>query len=341
MADSKLTALTEVSVPALTDITYWVATPGGTPASDKITGNRLGGLLVPSICQGRLTTESGVPVSSSDRTAQGTIYWTPSTIDGSGLATGLAGFYDGTRYLVLSLSEISLALTVTSGKNYDVFLNYNSGTPALALSAAWTNDTTRADALATQGSIIVKSGTTTQRWIGTIRASGSNVTADSGGGTTTQVGGQRYVWNAYNQVRRNLTVIDTTNSWSYNTNTIRQADAASGNKIEYVSGAAAMAVQAYVVANAFVAGNVSIGARAGIGLDSTTTFAGLTGNIFAQGASGVAAVTGTIFSTYVGTPGLGYHYLSWNEAGADNTCVFTGDNGSDGSQSGLTAVIAN
>lgn len=36
MADSKLTALTEITAPALTDIMYLVATPGGTPAEKKL-----------------------------------------------------------------------------------------------------------------------------------------------------------------------------------------------------------------------------------------------------------------------------------------------------------------
>lgn len=36
MADTKLTALTELTTPATTDIVYGVATPGGTPASKKI-----------------------------------------------------------------------------------------------------------------------------------------------------------------------------------------------------------------------------------------------------------------------------------------------------------------
>lgn len=337
MADSKLTALSEVSVPALTDIAYWVATPGGTPASDKITGNRLGGLLVPSICQGRLTTESGVPVSTSNRTAQGTIYWTPCADAGFATASGLAGFYDGTRYVILSLTEISLALTVTSGKNYDVFLNYNSGTPALALSAAWTNDTTRADALATQGPFVVKSGTTTQRWVGTIRASGSNVTADSGGGATTQVGGQRYVWNAYNQVPRNMAVFDSTDSWSYTTHTIRQANAASGNKVEYVTGAASTDVQANLVATVGMRSSATFDASSGIGINSTTTYSPL-GSGGGFSADAVSAVSVCISSVYKGQPGLGYNYLSWNEAGTAGTCNFAGDDG-DYLQSGMYASL--
>ncbi len=161
---------------------------------------------------GRLTTESGVPISTSDRTAQGTIYWTPylgSTVS----------LYDGSNWASYAFTERSLALTITSGKNYDVFLYNNSGTITLELSAAWTDDNTRATALVLQDGIYVKSGATTRRYVGTIRASGTNQTSDSGGGTTTQVGGQRYVWNYYNRVGRWLAVFDSTDSWTYATAT--------------------------------------------------------------------------------------------------------------------------
>jgi len=293
--------------------------------------------IVPEFCEGRLTTESGVPQSITDRTAQGTIYFTPSTHSGVATTSGKITLYNGSALVLLSFTELSLALTLTSGKNYDVFVDYNSGTPQLVLSAAWTNDTTRADALGVQNGIIVKSGTSAYRWVGTIRASGANVTADSGGGTTTQVGGQRFVWNAYNQLPRCLNVIDTTNTWAYTTDTIRQANGAAGNKVEYVSGAAGVLVQAEVVASVQLNGNTTTAAKAGIGLDSTTAFSGLVGEV---GIFTAAITTGHVITgRYRGYPGLGYHYVAWCEKGANSTCNFVGDNGGDSSQSGLTAVI--
>jgi hypothetical protein len=140
MAGTPLSALTALSTPTLDDLLYLVDDPAGTPLSRKATLDQLGGLLLPSICQGRLTTESGVPVSTSDRTAQGTLYFTPYN-------GGLVSLHDGTRWKLYAFTERSLALSgLTSALPYDVFLFDNSGTLTLEFTA-WTNGTTRATAL--------------------------------------------------------------------------------------------------------------------------------------------------------------------------------------------------
>jgi hypothetical protein len=325
LADTKLSALAEVSVPDFSDDVYLVDNTG--PTSNKVGTDRLFGLagLLPG---GRLTLTTAVPVTTADVTAAGTIYYTPYLHD-------RIRVWDGTRWLYKIFAESSLALTVTSGKNYDVFLDDDIAT--LSLSAAWTNDTTRADALGTQDSVTVLASDHTKLWLGTIRASGTNTTEDSGGGTTTQVGGKRFVWNAYNQVLRFIAVKDTTDSWSYNTHTIRQANAAAGNKVEYVTGSAASFVSASLIAGIVVNNNNSLEAVAGIGVDSTTTLSGIRGAAF---ISVVASLIVSFPAFYKGYPGLGYHYLSWNEAGATatGTSAFTGDDGSD-EQAGLTAQI--
>lgn len=279
---------------------------------------------------GRLTTETGVAVSTTDRTSQGTLYYT--VYKHNNIYT-----YSGSAWQQKTFSEISLSLTLTSGKNYDVFINSNADT--LSLSSAWTDDTTRADALATQDGVTVLSSDHTKLWLGTIRASGSNVTEDSAGGATSQTGGKRYVWNAYNQVPRPIKVIDTTDSWSYTTTgTIRQANGASGNKVEYVTGDAATNIDATLCASMSGNGNTTV-AKAGIGVDSTTTFSGMVG--CAGSVSASSTVASTIFSRYFGAPGLGYHAINWNEKGGNVTCNFVGDNGADGTQSGLVAQIMN
>lgn len=335
MADEKVTDLTELSIPALTDLLYAVGDPGGTPTSNKLTLARAFGLVVGNP-QSRLSTESGVAApATSDRTAQGTLYDVPCIP--SGMATGGIGFmttWDGTRRRVQEIGQVNLSLTLTSGKNYDVFRK-NSDL-SLVLSNAWTNDTTRADALATAGGLIVADSDNTYVWRGTIRASASNVTADSGGATgTTQVGGQRFVWNSCNQIDRPLKVIDTDNFWSYATATIRQAQAASGNKVEYVTGDAKSPVRALLVVGNQ---NASAGTtQVGVGVDSTTTFSGLRG--IGYNLTGAAVVT-TLIGEYAGHPGLGYHYLSWNEIGAAGGAgnYFYGDAG-DNTQSGLIAWL--
>lgn len=224
MADAKLTALTETSVPALDDPIYTVdvsdTTDDAAGSSRKLSLQRVGGLLSAFPCQGRLTTESGVPVSIGDRTSQGTIYFTP--FKGNSIA-----LYDGTRWNLHTFSEISLALSsLTSGANYDVFAYDNAGTLTLELSAAWTNDSTRADAINTQDGVQVKNGAATRRHIGTIRTTGTATTEDS------QT--KRFVWNRYNQQHRHL-FAEYETSHTYNSTTWRGINA-QDVRIEWVQG---------------------------------------------------------------------------------------------------------
>jgi len=143
-----------------------------------------------SVVNGRLTTESGVPVSPTDRAAQSTIYWTP--FNGSQI-----GLYDGAVWVLYQCAEKTLALSaLTTAKNYDVFVYASGLTCVMELSAAWTSDTTRTDAIAQQDGVDVKSSDHTRRLVGTIRASSSSTTEDSVA--------QRYVTNRYNDVARAL-----------------------------------------------------------------------------------------------------------------------------------------
>jgi hypothetical protein len=74
---------------------------------------------------------------------------------------------------VAAFSEVSASLSgLTPNTNYDVLGYNNSGTLALDL-VAWTNGTTRATALARQDGVLVKSGATTRRYLGTLRTTGT------------------------------------------------------------------------------------------------------------------------------------------------------------------------
>lgn len=161
-------------------------------AMRKLTAQQLLGAL-PPICTGRLTPTSGTAVTTSDVTGAGTLYFTP--YNGS-----LIALHNGTYWQMHTFTERSLSLTLTSGKNYDVFIYDNSGTLTLELSSAWTDDTTRNDPLTTQDGVLVKSGAPTRRYLGTIRASGSNTTEDSAA--------KRFVWNMYNREPRYLLSTD-------------------------------------------------------------------------------------------------------------------------------------
>jgi len=312
----------------VTDV-YFGSTAGNAKlhADGSLLTNLPGGTVVFSNPGGRLTTESGVPVSTSDRTAQGTLYYTPYLHNN--IYT-----WNGSAWQAKTFSQISLALTVTSGKNYDVFID--SGATTLSLSAAWTNDTTRANALGTQDGVTVLGSDHTKLWLGTIRADGTNTTADSAGGTTTQVGGKRFVWNNYNRVTRAIKVIDTTATWSYTTATIRQANNASGNKVEYVTGDIALNVNCEIKSTVLVRTQSSTAGGVGIGIDSTTTLTGINAMGYNENGSSIEQ---PISARYSGSPGLGYHYLSWNETGGDTVCVFIGMTGN--FLTGLIAEILN
>jgi hypothetical protein len=267
-----------------------------------------GSAAVPNtgLCQGRLTTETGVAVSTSDRTAQATIYYTP--YEGNRVA-----LYSGSAWAEFALTERSLALSgLTSGKNYDVFLYNNSGTLTLELSAAWASDTARTDALTTQDGVTVKSGATTRRLVGTIRTTGTTTTEDSEA--------KRFVWSATNRVPRYLrNVTETANSWTYMTATFRQANANTANQLDYVVGLNDRRVEA--VCRAARGSTTIISAVCGIGVDSTSVNSG-----HFHGGGAVGNLIFVAVAAYTGHPGIGRHTLVWLEyADVGGTTTWYGD----------------
>lgn len=278
---------------------------------------------------GRLTLTSGTPITTSDVTGATSIYYTPHLHN-------ILPLWDGRQWVPTEFSETTLALgTLTSGKNYDVFGYLNSGALVLE-SLVWTNDTTRATAVTQQDGRYCKSGDKTRLYLGSFRTTSTTTTEDSGGGTTSQVGGKRFLWNAFNRVKRHVVVIDTTDSWSYTTNTVRQANGVSSNKSELLLGLPAEEVWAFAHGDAYLVSNGSVAAKQGVGVDSVTAFSGLVQGGFNAGANGVYAPVSGRWSGHL-LPG--YHYIAWLEKGADGTCAFLGDNGGDGQQCGLTAEL--
>lgn len=407
---------------------------GTTLARTKVTASSNGGALVSfsagtkrvalalgsnallthdDVCNGRLTTETGVPVSTSDRTAQGTIYFTPYlgnrvalyngsswqvysfaqlsyavvsvagavsnlnlwdsagtltleadywlnstvtiTIATPGVVTWTAhglsngdsivlsttgalptGLTAGTTYYLVNKAADTFQLAATVGGTAINTSGTQSGVHTAYVVGVGTGNTTDPRNLTLQDGILCKTGSLTRRNIGVFRASAANVTADSGGNAgTTQVGGQRYLWNRYNQVPRNLKVIDTTDLWGYTSATIRQANGATGNKVEYVTGDVASLVTSEAIHSGYTQSATTY-ASTGVGVDSTSTYSGVSSSGGSQFAG--AYVVLALFGRYSGHPGLGYHYLSWNEAGQGTLGGFYGDNGGV-IQSGLSAWL--
>jgi hypothetical protein len=290
--------------------------------------------VIPNTDNFRISAQSNVAVPTSDQIGAGSVYLVPY----QGNMISLYTSSTWTSYATSTQGQFVLT-GLTSGKNYDVFA-YGSGTSVLLeLSAAWASDSARTDALATQDGILVKSSDHSRRYLGTIRTTGTNTTEDSGGGVSSSVGGKRFVFNEYNQVPRFANVIDTTSSWSYTTGTVRQANGAVGNKVELVLGdASSTIILSTVYGDAYLLLNLARAGMVGVGLDTTTSFSGNVQGGYNTAASGIYAPVTGAFRGYVG---LGYHYLSWNEDGADGTCTFLGSNAGDGQQTGLQASFSN
>ena len=385
MADTKLTGLTELSVPAIDDWLYWVdksdTTDDAAGSSRKASLTRGLGFLN-NLFPGRLSLVTGDPfyapqnrtASATDTTADTCDFaaahgWKTGTMvtptaDGGGLSWGttyyiravdtdtvsfhptfadadadtdkvnltaaitaelialgitwdilywvpfdgnVVSLYDGTRWRLYQASEVSLALAaLTSDKNYDVFLYDNAGTLTLELSAAWTSDTARADALAQQDGVDVKSGAATRRHVGTFRTVSTTTIEDSHQ--------KRFLWNAYHRCRVPLFKTDITSSWTYTTAAWRQVRADATNQVEVVCGKeGASEVRLWASArrlnsSANVLGGTSIGENG-----TTTAFArpqivGRTGNY--------TTLTQNMHeASFQKRPRLGYSTFAWLEWG--------------------------
>lgn len=272
----------------------------------------------PQITQGRLTLTSGTPVTSSDVTGATSIYFTP--YGGNRVA-----LYTNSLWQLYTFTEKTLALgTLTNDLPYDVFLYDNSGTLTLE-AVAWTNKTTRATALTTQDGVLVKSGSTNKKYLGTFHTTSTTTTEDSLA--------KRLLWNYYNRVPRSMRVLETTDTWTYTTATFRQARASTANQIAFVIGWNEVEVSANVAAiieNSGTAAAVTVAVGA---LDSTSTPTGLFGRVSITVASSQYSVS----ASHREIPAVGYHFFAWLEySTASGTTTWKGDNGSGATeQSGI------
>lgn len=263
--------------------------------------------LINGLCEARLTLTSGTPVTTSDVTGATNLYITPYR--GNRIA-----LYDGTKWTVRNFSEITIALgTLTNALPYDVFVYDNAGTVAARTPVAWTNATTRATALTTQDGVLVKSGATTDRYLGTFYTTSTTTTEDSLA--------KRLVWNYYNRVRRPMRVVETTNSWTYTTAAFRAMNNSTANALQTVIGWSEDSLTAHVMATcAPSSGNPY--RVVGIGVGSTTVnSAQLLGGIITGGKEHTHAY-------YEAIPAVGYQYyqaLEYSEA--VGTVTWYGDDG--------------
>jgi hypothetical protein len=264
-------------------------------------------------CGGRLTLTSGQAVTTGDVTGATSVFFTPYS--GSPFA-GNIGLYDGsTNWTILPFTEISVALgTLTSGLPYDVFAFNNSGVVALRAPVAWTSTSARATALVLQNGVYVKTGATTDRYLGTFFTDSTTTTSDSSVGSASS---GRHLSNYYNRVERPMVRIEPANSWSYGTNTVRQANANTANTLQFVIGVSEDPV--YFETTAILQNAVAF--QTGIGIDTTT--------IIDTSCVGIT-VNGVASPNYVQagarlrkTVSAGHHAANWLENGLGGSAVVT------------------
>lgn len=275
-------------------------------------------------CQARLTLTTGVPVPSTDVTAATNVYLTP-------YGGGRVWLYDGSAYWIpYSFSQITISLAAfAANTNFDVFA-YLSGGNVVTETVAWTNATTRATGLVLQNGIYVKSGTTTKRYIGTFRTTGTI-------GQCEDSLTKRFCWNYHNRRWRPWQRMESTSTWTYSTGAYRQANGSASNQVEAVVGVSEDPIDLTVVGHAEnSAGAVNL--LTAIGEDSTT--AALANSIVGYHSPADTSQPRDIVPMMAKATKviLGYHYYAWLElGGASGTTTWQGTSG--GGQSGMLGGV--
>jgi hypothetical protein len=236
---------------------------------------------------GRLTLESGVPVSSTDQTAKNAVYFTPYN-------GNILSLYNGTSWNAYTFSEITLTTAgCVANANYDVFAYVSGSSVALEFSAAWTNDTTRSHALTLLNGVYVKSSDTTRRYIGTVRSNASAQLTDSLA--------NRLVWNFNNKVLRGMYGFVYSLSHSYNGGVREYNNGVSVTRLYFITGISGETFLANATAPITCGGT---SANVLFGLDSTTVQ-------FGACVSDDRAATFTRRTiTSLGQVNAGFHYLT-------------------------------
>lgn len=272
------------------------------------------------VCSGRLTLTTGVPVTTADVTAATTLYF--ALYGGDQVA-----LYTGTTWTLTEIAQLSVAVPATTNQMYDAFVDYNDGTPQLVLTA-WTNDTTRATALTTQDGVLVKTGDTQQRYVGSFRTTGVS-------GQTEDSLAKRYVWNYYNRVSRPCSGTQLTGTYNYTTDTLRQFNANTAVQLDIVCGVSEDAIEC--TANNFAYnGSSSVTVQVTIGEDSTTAAAAAT-----MGSATQVGALQPLVATLRTIPAVGRHtYVPLERSGAAGTSEWgpTANTMTAGAKAGITGM---
>jgi hypothetical protein len=255
-------------------------------------------VLMNDVADGRLTITSGVPVVSSSFGS--TLYYTP-------FRGNRMSLYSGSIWQILTFSELSLAVnTLTNDKPADIWAYNNGGVVALDFTV-WTNATTRATALTIQDGVIVKSGATTRRYLGTVYP----VT-----GQILDTPANRNCWNYNNRVVRPILIQETGSATSsYNTATWRQANGNAANQVTVMVGIGEDALHLHASA---LIGTGTAGDRAyvGISTQAASPFTPIGSCLGVSSTSAPAAGFVTAESDFTGIVSPAFWTFVWAERGS-------------------------
>lgn len=249
---------------------------------------------------GRLTLESGVPVSTTDQTAKTTIYYTPYFHDTIPL-------WDGARWVPVTFSETSEALgTLTSGLPYDVFGFLSSGVLDLE-KLAWTDGTTRATAVTLQDGRYCKSGDKTRLLLGTFYTTATTTTEDSLA--------RRYLCNVYNAIpRRFYATTAATYAHTYTTGAWREwNNGTNAQRINFVASIPNVTLTALMAASLTKVASTGRVGYVNIGYDAVDGTSNLSTNAEGSVASSGGANTLTVAVSLSPVPGR--HFLAVTQYG--------------------------
>lgn len=297
--------------------------------------------------QGRLTLTTAVPVLTSTVSGATTVYYTP-------YLGRMVPLYNGAYWKTHDIGgELSQATTdntkspaaVANNSNYDVFVWKDGATYRATRGPAWSSDTSRGTGAGTtelervNGILVNKqaitNGPAAQRgtYVGTIRSNGSaaidwiyGVTGD------TPTAAKFMVWNMYNRTNVSTIFGDSTNSWTYGTNTWRSANASTNMRVSFVTG---LKEDDFSFAyNQMIFGDGTNFGNIGLGVDVTNAASG----IVPQGSS-LNTLALSVVAQFEGSF-LGSHFVQAIEIASGGSIIYFGDNNLSGkTQSGIVARL--
>lgn len=276
--------------------------------------------------QGYLTPVSATPVITSDSTSATALYYTPDV-------GNLVPINNGATFTPTEFSELTLTLASQHALNtiYDIFVFSNSGVLTLITGPAWSVSTAGSCARGTgagttqisrvkglytntvaitgrNGSTTYSVGANLATYVGSLLVDGTagQVTCHRSWGQNRKWG----IWNAFNKRPIRLLCGDSTASWAYNTATVRQSNAATGNAISMFTGLAEEIGVCMFNQQLNTGGGVG---SFGIGYNSTTAYSG-TIAMPSQQAAQAAGISGIANCTAM--PALGLNKFNALEKGA-------------------------